>query len=321
METEYYSMRLTAEAFGYDLSLLPQQVRDVSLTEHDAALSAEEKKTLAREIIFDDLYHQEKDLIFKNTQECLYQLMSNVKVNMDRNMQTLSGLFRMQWFFIILLIAVVLAFVALATAQVIGPLVRAVPRIREDKPIPISGASEFRFLASTYNQMHRDNRESKELLAYEAAHDRLTGVLNRKGFEKKLAEKRQDSLALLLIDVDEFKSVNDMYGHDVGDHVLIRITKALRDSFRSGDMLCRMGGDEFLLLLTDINSEKKDLLRKKIKSIHDILNKPEGDTPPVTVSVGIAFSQGVFDETLYRKADKALYEVKNKGRGGCAFYE
>ncbi len=130
-----------------------------------------------------------------------------------------------------------------------------------------------------------------------------------------------EPLALLIIDVDKFKLVNDGYGHEIGDQVLQKVAKLLEDSFRATDFPARIGGDEFAVIVTNVTVEMKSMIENKINSLNEMLLHPTDDLPAVSLSVGGAFSECGFADELYKQADSALYEVKNHGRCGCRFYQ
>ena len=128
-------------------------------------------------------------------------------------------------------------------------------------------------------------------------------------------------MALILIDVDHFKDINDTYGHAVGDRVLKRVADILRHSFRSVDNICRIGGDEFAVIMTRANSSMEQIVVNKINRANDLLQHPKDDLPPVSLSVGVAFSDRDNPQgDIFKDADSALYEVKRAGRRGCAIY-
>ena len=128
-------------------------------------------------------------------------------------------------------------------------------------------------------------------------------------------------LPLLLIDVDIFKSVNDTYGHAAGDATLKKAVGCLKRAFRSIDYGCRIGGDEFSVIMVDVTSCLKYTIEDKIKYVSEELAKVESEVPAVTLSIGVAFSdQENPGESIFKDADKALYHVKENGRNGCAFY-
>ncbi|MBR2895193.1 MAG: GGDEF domain-containing protein, partial [Oscillospiraceae bacterium] len=127
-------------------------------------------------------------------------------------------------------------------------------------------------------------------------------------------------LALVLMDVDKFKEVNDTYGHAGGDRVLIRVAKLLRDSLRESDYVFRIGGDEFAAILTNVKKEQLEAVRKKLLRVNEKLLQPEEECAAVSLSIGMAFSENGYREGLYEQADRALYCVKEHGRCDCMVY-
>ncbi len=168
----------------------------------------------------------------------------------------------------------------------------------------------------------RDISEEK-LMKYEAEHDALTGVLNRGGFDQILNSniKEKRDFALVLIDIDEFKDVNDNYGHDVGDDVLKKISKMLGEQFRSIDYICRIGGDEFAVIMMDVKKDFETKIINKIDEINELLSSRTIDIPLVSLSVGTAFmDKDSSSDSLFKDADNALYYVKRHGKKGCHIY-
>lgn len=172
-------------------------------------------------------------------------------------------------------------------------------------------------------------RKSHEQLRILAERDALTGLANRRGFELALqasisrVQRHQGHLALLLLDLDGFKQVNDTYGHDVGDKLLVNISHLLRNRVRDGDFLCRLGGDEFVVLATDFEQdEDAAILAERIISAFNspiIINDTELH---VTTSIGIAiWNRCALDaDTLFKCADLAMYRAKQEGRNQARFY-
>ncbi len=175
------------------------------------------------------------------------------------------------------------------------------------------------------------NRSREQLLEL-AVHDPLTGLLNRRGFDnamkKELARaQRSDSteLALLLLDLDDFKSVNDIHGHAAGDLLLIEVAQRLNTVIRDNDYLCRLGGDEFVIVMTLLEHEEQAV--ELADRIFSILQQPiqigtEMADQSVTASIGIALLDGSDDHTedLLRCADIAMYHAKKTGRNQCQYY-
>ena len=182
---------------------------------------------------------------------------------------------------------------------------------------------QVRHLAGTYNKVYLENQETQRLIRHQAEHDALTQALNRGSFEKLLHiyETGDPPFALILIDVDIFKSVNDTYGHAVGDSILKKVTNQLKTAFRSIDYVCRIGGDEFSVIMIEMTSNLKYTIEEKINAVNAELAKAEDGLPAISLSVGVAFSDRQNpSDSIFKDADKALYHVKENGRNGCWFY-
>jgi diguanylate cyclase (GGDEF)-like protein len=157
---------------------------------------------------------------------------------------------------------------------------------------------------------------------WEADHDTLTGLLNRASYQSVSDELKysKQPIALLVVDVDQFKKINDTYGHKVGDKALMRVATTLTQGFRVEDYIIRYAGDEFVVIMNNFSVEGKQAIASKIDKINTLLQNPTEDMPGISVSVGIAFSECGFDESLFINADKALYTTKENGRCGYSFY-
>jgi diguanylate cyclase (GGDEF)-like protein/PAS domain S-box-containing protein len=172
------------------------------------------------------------------------------------------------------------------------------------------------------------NLKLREKLSEEALHDLLTGLFNRRFLEETLsrdvfrAQRRNSPLCVVMLDLDDFKRFNDTFGHDVGDSLLRELGKVLQENLRKGDISCRYGGDEFVVVLLDsplADSQKRVeqicMLFKEMQIRH---GRPQLGT--VTVSAGIAQAgvHGSNPTELLRAADKALYVAKEAGRDRVA---
>ncbi len=172
-----------------------------------------------------------------------------------------------------------------------------------------------------------DERKKAELMTLQRSEsDPLTGVLNRAAFAARVETILRESTAdeehiLMMLDVDDFKRVNDVLGHKAGDQALIEITKLLRASSRRSDLVGRLGGDEFMLFLTSMPSGH--VTAEKAKRICTLASQTVDGDISLSVSIGIAVypSNGETFETLYRKADLALYHIKESGKSSYAFYQ
>jgi diguanylate cyclase (GGDEF)-like protein/PAS domain S-box-containing protein len=163
----------------------------------------------------------------------------------------------------------------------------------------------------------------------ELAHtDPLTGLPNRRSYEQNLAVAASRAkrlglpMAVAYLDIDNFKHINDTYGHDGGDTVLQEVSQRLREAVRNTDIVSRLAGDEFTVILENVTSAHEcDLVGKKIL---EAVNRPmlvRAETVPVTVSVGFAWSRDAEMHRLTRKADNALYKAKANGRNAVVVEE
>jgi diguanylate cyclase (GGDEF)-like protein len=166
-------------------------------------------------------------------------------------------------------------------------------------------------------------REGQELLKFQAATDPLTGARNRRSFleqgEKELrrARRHKRPLSVLMMDVDHFKRINDTYGHAVGDKVLTCLVSECRGVLREADILGRLGGEEFAVVLTEDNpAAARDVAERLRRTLEDLEIETSGGTLEFTVSIGVSGCQTdteSLDEAL-KRADKALYAAKTGGR-------
>lgn len=322
METELYAMRLAAEGLGEDAQACPEAVSAVTLAEADLALPAEAQIARAREMMFDKYYENMKAQITEQTQLSIDRLIDTLTAHQTASTERLSRLLQAQQGLVILMALILAGTTVIIFTLVIRPLKKQIVGISREQTLALEGAQELRFLAGAFNGMLEQRRRANEKLSYEASHDGLTGLYNRAAYERLRKRWDEEDVALVLVDVDFFKSINDTYGHDMGDRVLRRVAQVLQRSFRGEDMVCRIGGDEFAVIMVHANASLTELVRGKMAQAARILADPQDDLPKVTLSVGVAFaSQRGEGEDLFKCADRALYHTKEKGRNGCSFYE
>ena len=167
-----------------------------------------------------------------------------------------------------------------------------------------------------------DSRLRMEELERRATHDALTGLLNhasaKERIRARLDEAPQNCFALAILDLDRFKAANDTYGHIFGDRTLKYLSGRLQESIRVGDIVARVGGDEFLIFL-----EYKGNLETIISRIYSSISGGAFEEFPISISMGIAKTDmvGTDYHTLFQAADQALYAVKRSGKGHYHFYD
>ncbi|WP_339242715.1 sensor domain-containing diguanylate cyclase [Paenibacillus sp. FSL R5-0517] len=180
-------------------------------------------------------------------------------------------------------------------------------------------------LETEYTTIKKSARMSKHL----SLHDVLTGLPNRLAYNDRLAwsisnAQRHDSkLAVMFVDADGFKQVNDTYGHDVGDQVLMEMAKRFRETIPSTDMVARLGGDEFTILSHLQNDQEAITIAKKLDAAFSTHFKIAGNHINLSISIGISLfpTHGQEPSELLRYADQAMYTIKKNGKNGYGIYE
>ena len=319
MDQEYYAMRLVIEAKGY--TGYPEVLDGVELSSEDKALSPEDKIRHATELVLSDEYYLQKDDIRRGMQECLEEIDKLARNNEEDEQQILDREIKVTRYAIIIQALVIFFTMWLTTRLAIKPVVNAVSMIKEDSSIPETGSMEFRYLASAYNKMYEKNKSSIERLNFQASHDELTGAYNRTGYDFLLSNIDLKTTYMMLLDVDNFKSINDTYGHETGDMILVKLVNVLKSIFRDDDCICRIGGDEFVVFMVHSGSMHRKLIESKIEQINLELQKSNDGLPPVSISVGIVDGKDVTDtEQLFEKTDEAMYKSKKQGKHTYTFY-
>ena len=199
---------------------------------------------------------------------------------------------------------------------------------RHNAPILISFAVFFGvFVVIAYRVTKRERFHSRELVE-QAQRDALTGLPNRACLNSilsatiSIAGAGKTQFAILFLDLDRFKGINDTLGHAVGDKLLIKVAQAIQPMLRRGDVLGRFGGDEFLLSLPGIDESGAVLITQRILDMFNTPFEIDGRSLRVTPSIGIAIypNHGADIETLLKHADTAMYESKRLGRNAYTVY-
>ncbi len=193
----------------------------------------------------------------------------------------------------------------------------------------------FRLQRAIVNAQARSELEKKLFNSYQetkqlAEHDSLTGLANRYSFDESLIKdiktnlRGRTTLALLLIDLDHFKYVNDTYGHDIGDKLLIDVVKRIRACLRDNEMFARLGGDEFAIILNGLTSINGAILVAR-RINHSLSKLFQIDNHAIQSGASIGISVCPWDtgneKTLFKYADIAMYRAKNKGRNRFSFFK
>ncbi|MBQ0040005.1 MAG: GGDEF domain-containing protein [Treponema sp.] len=317
---EKYAMKLRFLSDGTSEQDLPHELYDIPLKDEDLTLSKAEMKQQAIEMLFDKGY-----LIYKMriNESCNYIINTIEYANeqeVEQNFMTL----RKNIFYLSL--AQILIFVIIATVftiniiVIINPLNNFMKSIEKGSKLTVQGAYELRCFANIYNKFFELKAANERRLKRHAETDPLTGLMNRRAFDQICTDcsASPQKLVYLTIDVDDFKRINDTYGHIMGDKVLKIIAQNLTDTFRTTDYVSRVGGDEFAVLLTGFKSNVCGNIKNKITKLNNKLSKIS-EFGGVSLSVGAAMTDQGFYKELVEKADIALYRTKKDGK--CGFTE
>lgn len=298
-QMELYAMRLGYEFMGKSGILkdeIPQRLREIALKESDKNLSKEEMQAVAIKNIFGNGFLIYKLRINENCNITVNAISEDIKKELDENTEKLGqSLDRLRILILALLIVNILSTI---------------------------GLRDFKKVTQSYNEMYERGERKRRKLLKNAEYDALTDILNRRAYEQicKNSAEQKGRIALLLIDMDNFKQINDTYGHSGGDTALKTVASILKDTFRDGDYVARIGGDEFAVILADFKPEGYRVISEKINYINERLSKINGISG-ASISVGMAYSATGYSEELYKQADKALYAVKEAGKGNCRIYD
>ena len=304
-------------------SVWPEEIRGVSLHDSDLTMSDSDKMRKALQLVCNSQYQNMRDEVTANITTGIDSLIELTQNKQGRAATVFADMYRKIELSAAVLVALMLEICIMTRHLIVKPLMQYGDSIQKGEIFPVVGAAELQNLALTYNAVYRENQETQKLIRHEAEHDALTDALNRGAFEKilNIYENGDKPFAMIICDIDIFKRVNDTYGHATGDQILIKVAKLLSTTFRSIDYVCRIGGDEFAVIMVDVAQELDYTIRDKIAYINEELSNPKDDLPAVSLSAGVAFTDRANPgESIFKDADKALYKVKQNGRHGCDFY-
>lgn len=317
-KSELAAMRLAADYYG--ISDLPEAVAQANTDLFRSAPDKESALNAARGLVLSDNYDSAKKSILERVDASSAALLEELNEDLRASEDKMRMLGFQLRIVVALLLCAILLFVLALFMYVLKPLGRYVERLSGDEPLEPDGAYELHYLANAYNTIYEDNTKRIEQLRKYAEQDPLTGISNRSGYDSFLTTHTRN-IALLLIDVDNFKNFNEVYGHDTGDAVLIKLAEALVTAFRSTDFPCRIEGDRFAVIMTNMNTELREAILTKIELVHAILDDDASDLPAVTLSVGAAFStEGMNDQDIYHAASTALVQAKQAQSNSVIFY-
>lgn len=323
--TDYHIIKLVVKGKDITDSVVPKEIRQMALSTQEQSMKSEQLIALARSILYSNDYQNKKTRINSDINEYLNRVLNRENAKLEANENDLKmGIVRQQAFCIVLIVGMV--FIAFMLYKLVITVLRHyVRQIISTKTLKPEGVYELRYLADAYNEKFEKIEQKEQTLIRRADYDSLTNIYNRGAFEglvnDKLKEINDNTSAFVLLDVDNFKVINDTFGHEMGDKILSLISFTLQESFGEHDILGRIGGDEFGVFIPSIPEEDLSYVKEKVENINRQMSSPNASFPAITFSVGISLNfQGDTFKDAYGRADDALFYVKSHGRCGCRIY-
>ena len=323
--TDRYAMRLVAQATLADESSWPTEIRSVSLHDSDITMTDSEKMRKAHaELGCNDQYQNMRDDVNEKITESMDSLIALTRSRQNGAQTVFTGVYRKIELCAALLVLLMLEICMITRFFVVKPLMDYGQSIRRGGDLPGGGRGRIAGPGTDLQRsLPREPGDAEDHPPRGRARRADRAALNRGSFEKilNIYKNGEKPFAMIICDVDIFKHVNDTYGHAVGDEILKKVANLLKTTFRSIDYVCRIGGDEFAVIMVDVNQELSYTIREKITVINNQLYCPTDDLPAISLSAGVAFTDRANPgESIFEDADKALYRVKQNGKHGCGFY-
>ena len=317
-QSELASMRLAADYYG--ITDLPPEVANANTEVYRSTTDKNAKLETAKNLMLTETYDNAKKNISARVEASSTALLNQLNAMLEESKAAMENLLFQLSIVVALLLCIIMVFVLALFMYILKPLGRYVEHLNAGEALEPDGAYELHYLANAYNVIYEDNNKRIEQLRMYAEQDPLTGISNRGGYDSFLATHTRN-VALLLIDIDNFRDFNAVYGRDTGDAVLVKLAEALTTAFRSTDFPCRIEGDRFAVVMTNMNPDLRDAILHKVELVNSILADDSADLPAVTLSVGAAFStEGMDDREIYHAASDALYQAKQARSNEVFFY-
>ena len=308
-----------------DTGNIPQQVREYPLSEQELGMSGEERLQAARELVQGQEYIVYKQKIYEKIETFEKEVLDRTQIKIREEMKEISRYLKCQRVGQIIenLFVILIAIAIYRNVTVV--MKHYSEAVSANKHIELKGPDELLYLAKTINRFLDEQQNEKEELQWQAKYDSLTRVANKGETERYIQKKlnhRGARGALIFVDIDDFKHINDRYGHAEGDRAIQQVVNVVRQNLRDNDFVGRFGGDEFVLWIDGISKNRVSYIRMRINELNDKLHEENALDIPISISAGITFCVGGEQyEDVVKRADQALYTKKRNGKKGCLVYE
>lgn len=316
MNLEFYAMKLICVDQSISYADYPE-VANANIE----SVPPENRKSEALNAVLGKEYMQQKEIIIEHVNIAFTIIDEEISDNVKTASIHLNNVIVSQAIIAGVNIIFAISIVLILIFFIIKPMDVAFHAIDSNDEISAYGTREFNYIVDAYNDVRSQNEKVKERLTYEAEHDKLTNLYNRTGYVSLYKRMRLDKVLYLLIDADGFKEINDKYGHDIGDKVLIRIAECLDRIFSEDNaFVFRIGGDEFSVLIENADKTIDETIVERCERINEELSVSKGRVPAISLSIGIAHGdEDDTTDTLFKKADRVLYKVKQTGKSGVIY--
>ena len=316
---ETHAMKLIAEAKGIDVTNIADELSSYELSSDEKTLSAEEKQNLAIELLFGSEYESAKERINWDVENATILIEEESGAKFRGNENDLIMILNLTTLLIFILFVLLVLIFAFNVLLVVRPSDLFIKALDEKGKLPEIGSYEFRKFARRYNNIYRSDKKNKELLKEQGEIDELTGTLKVGTLDlvRHNLSQSTEPLGIMVIDIDNFRAIKEAQGYETADKVVKRVANQFLTSFKSSDYIIRISQDEFELFLLRMSKNDEKMLVDRIAKINEALNEASEDTPAVSVSAGVSFSDNGYNKETERNADMALNYVKENGRGYC----
>ena len=321
MNAEYYAMRMTLESLDDPLGdNIPQEIKEAPISDADLALDNDAQAQRAIDIVYGTTYYSKKAIIINAITEAVNDIDLMLEEQIDASTSRLKTILIFQQSLIIIMIIFIAFIVFTLFRFLIRPVNDAINRIKVDKELGFYPIKEFQYLTDTINEYRNEAKDVQNRLVYEAEHDKLTGLYNRAGYDRIYKSIRLENSYFILLDVDDFKLVNDQFGHEVGDKVLVKVSKCIKEVFdNEKEFAFRLGGDEFSIVIEESEHLKDEDVLSKCRKLEELVSLSNSKLPSVSLSIGVAKGiEADTTDTLFKKADVNLYKVKTAGKNNIS---
>ena len=319
VEQEVHAMKLASQAMKLDESKLPEDIASYELSQEELELDSANQQNLAVELLFDDQYEDYKERITWDIDNAITLIKDESGTRFRENESDLILVLNIATLFIFIMFVLVMLIFIFNTLLVVKPAEKFIELLDKQEKLPEIGGYEFRKFARKYNDVYRSNKKNRELLREQGEVDELTGTLkvSTLDFVRHNLSQSNEPLGIMMIDVDNFRSIKEANGYEMADKLVAKVAKLFTKSFKGSDYIIRTSQDEFEIFLLRMEKKDSDMLIERIADINSKLKDTSDGVIEASVSVGVSFSDNGYTVETERNADMALNSVKENGRGNC----